>query len=130
MDELWRVLRGAPGLVEYANVLTRLNPAKGMASVTVTRSLSDLDALTTEEDRAKARRFGDRSAITVLAGLPPRELARVSEVTPLTGPGGRAGRLLVGTDLLETGSQASWARQVPDQNGRAARHSGRAVSGR
>jgi hypothetical protein len=86
MDELWRALRGAPGLVEYADSLTRLNRAKGMASIMVTHSLADLDALPTEEDRAKARGFADRCAITVLAGLPPRELERVRQVTPLTGP--------------------------------------------
>ncbi|RAY14982.1 hypothetical protein DPM19_09535 [Actinomadura craniellae] len=86
MDELWRALRGAPGLVEHADALTRLNRAKGMASIMITHSLADLDALPTEEDRAKAKGFADRSAITVLAGLPPRELARVHEITPLTGP--------------------------------------------
>src|SRR5690606_20573021 len=86
MDELWRALRGAPGLVEHADALTRLNRAKGMASIMITHSLADLDALATEEDRAKAKGFADRSAITVLAGLPPRELARVHEITPLTGP--------------------------------------------
>jgi hypothetical protein len=86
MDELWRALRGAPGLVEYADSLTRLNRAKGMASILVTHSLADLDALATEEDRAKARGFADRCAITVLAGLPPRELERVHQITPLTGP--------------------------------------------
>ncbi len=86
MDELWRALRGAPGLVEHADSLTRLNRAKGMAHIMITHSLADLDALTTDEDRAKARGFLDRSAITVLAGLPPRELARVAEITPLTGP--------------------------------------------
>ena len=86
MDELWRALRGAPGLVEYADSLTRLNRAKGMSSVMITHSLADLDALATEEDRAKARGFIERSAITVMGGLPPRELARVYEVTPLTGP--------------------------------------------
>ena len=32
MDELWRALRGAPGLVEYADSLTRLNRAKGMST--------------------------------------------------------------------------------------------------
>src|SRR5699024_8449479 len=84
MDELWRALRGAPGLVEHADSLTRLSRAKGMASVMVTHSLADLDALTTEEDRAKARGFVDRSAITVMAGLPPRELAKVHEVMPMT----------------------------------------------
>src|SRR6266568_8080584 len=45
MDELWRALRGAPGLVEYADSLTRLNRAKGMASIMITHSLADLDAL-------------------------------------------------------------------------------------
>jgi hypothetical protein len=86
MDELWRALRGAPGLVEYADSLTRLNRAKGMSSIMITHSLADLDALATEADRAKARGFIERSAITVLAGLPPRELTRVHEITPLTGP--------------------------------------------
>jgi hypothetical protein len=86
MDELWRAVRGAPGLVEHADALTRLNRQRGMASIMITHSLADLDALPTPEDRAKARGFIERSAITVLAGLPPRELAQVSEVTPLTGP--------------------------------------------
>lgn len=86
MDELWRALRGASGLVEHADALTRLNRQRGMASVMVTHSMADLDALPTEEDRAKARGFVERSAITVLAGLPPRELARVNDVVPLTVP--------------------------------------------
>ena len=86
MDELWRALRGAPGLVEYADSLTRLNRAKGMGTIMITHSLADLDALTTEAERAKARGFAERCAITVMGGLPPRELARVHEITPLTGP--------------------------------------------
>jgi hypothetical protein len=86
MDELWRALRGAPGLVEYADSLTRLNRAKGMGTIMITHSLADLDALATEEDRAKARGFVERCAITVMGGLPPRELARVNDITPLTGP--------------------------------------------
>ena len=109
MDELWRALRGAPGLVEHADALTRLNRAKGMASVMITHSLADLDALATEEDRAKARGFIDRSAITVLAGLPPRELARVAEITPLTSP--------------ERALVASWS--APDSWRPGARHPGR-----
>ena len=109
MDELWRALRGAPGLVEYADSLTRLNRSKGMASIMITHSLADLDALATEEDRAKARGFMDRSAITVLAGLPPRELARVNEITPLTGP--------------EAALVASWS--APESYQPGARHPGR-----
>jgi hypothetical protein len=109
MDELWRALRGAPGLVEYADSLTRLNRAKGMASIMVTHSLADLDALDTEEDRAKARGFADRCAITVLAGLPPRELARVHQITPLTRP--------------EQELVTSWS--APDSWQPGARHPGR-----
>ncbi len=86
MDELWRALRGASGLVEHADALTRLNRQRGMASIMVTHSLADLDALPTAEDRAKAQGFAERSAIKVLAGLPPRELDRVSQVVKLTGP--------------------------------------------
>jgi hypothetical protein len=85
MDELWRALRGASGLVEHADALTRLNRQKGMASVMVTHSLADLDALPTEADRAKAQGFVERAAIKILAGLPPRELARVNEVVRLSG---------------------------------------------
>ncbi|CAL9507667.1 hypothetical protein SUDANB121_03585 [Nocardiopsis dassonvillei] len=109
MDELWRALRGAPGLVEFADSLTRLNRSKGMASVMVTHSLNDLEALATEEDRAKARGFVDRSAITVLAGLPPRELAAVNRITPMTAP--------------EQGLVSSWS--SPDSWQPGARHPGR-----
>jgi hypothetical protein len=109
MDELWRALRGAPGLVEHADALTRLNRARGMAHIMITHSLADLDALPTEEDRARARGFLDRSAITILAGLPPRELARVTEVTPLTGP--------------EQALVASWS--APESYQPGARHPGR-----
>ena len=109
MDELWRALRGAPGLVEHADSLTRLSRAKGMASVMVTHSLADLDALPTEEDRAKARGFVDRSAITAMAGLPPRELARVHEIMPMT--------------PRERAMITSWA--APDSWQPDARHPGR-----
>jgi hypothetical protein len=75
----------------------------------ITHSLADLDALATPEDRAKARGFIERSAITVMGGLPPRELAQVREVTPLT----RAEMDLV----------ASWS--APDSWQPGAKHPGR-----
>jgi hypothetical protein len=109
MDELWRALRGAPGLVEYADSLTRLNGAKGIGTVMITHSLADLDALATEADQAKARGFVEWCAITVMGGLPPRELARVHEVTPLTGP--------------EQELVTSWS--APDSWQPGARHPGR-----
>jgi hypothetical protein len=109
MDELWKALRGAPGLVEAADTITRLNRAMGFASVMITHSLADLDALASEADRAKARGFAERAAITVLAALPPRELEKVTQITPLTGPE---------KDLV-----ASWA--APDSWQPGSRHPGR-----
>ncbi|MFI5959743.1 hypothetical protein [Cryptosporangium sp. NPDC051539] len=86
MDELWRALRGAPGLVDHADALTRLNRQRGVASLMITHSLDDLEALPTQEDRAKARGFVERSAIVVLAALSARELERVSLITRLSAP--------------------------------------------
>jgi hypothetical protein len=86
MDELWRALRGASGLVEHADALTRLNRQRGMASLMVTHGLGDLEALATEEDRAKARGFVDRAAIKILAALPAIELDRVGQIVRLTEP--------------------------------------------
>lgn len=111
LDEMWRALRGAPGLVEHADMLTRLNRAKRMSSIFITHSLDDLDALATEEDRAKARGMIDRCAITVMSALPPHELQTVSQVTPLTGPE---------RDLV-----ASWSATATWQPGAGERHPGR-----
>lgn len=84
LDEMWRALRATPGLVEHADQLTRLNRNTGASTVMVTHSLEDLDALPTEADRAKARGFIERCAITILAGLPNKELDRLHPITPLT----------------------------------------------
>ena len=86
MDELWRALRGAPGLVDHADALTRVNRQRGIGSLMITHSLDDLDALSTAEDRAKARGFFERAAIKILAALPGRELDRVGTITRLSLP--------------------------------------------
>ena len=57
MDELWRALRGASGLVEHADALTRLNRAKGMATIMITHSLADLDALPTARGPGQGARL-------------------------------------------------------------------------
>lgn len=95
MDELWRALRGAAGLVEHADALTRLNRQRGMASLMITHGLDDLRALATEEERAKAAGFIDRSAIKILAALPHSELDKVSRIVRLSD--------------MERGLVASWA---------------------
>jgi len=109
LDELWRALRGAPGLVDRADALTRVYRGRNVAHMMMTHSLDDLNALPTAADRAKARGFIDRCAITILAGLPMRELDAVSAVVPLS----RAEKQLV----------ASWS--SPETWFPGARHPGR-----
>lgn len=84
IDELWRTLRGAPGRVEHLDAITRLNRSRGIASLMITHSLQDLEALPDPSDVAKAMGFIDRSGIVVLSGLPRRELDAVASVVPLT----------------------------------------------
>jgi hypothetical protein len=84
MDELWRALRVGHGLVDRADKLTRLNRQKGTGTAFITHSLADLDALPTEEDRAKARGFAERSPIKLLGGLPDQELDAMTRIVPLS----------------------------------------------
>ncbi len=84
MDELWRALRGAPGLVDHVDALTRLNRSRGVASLMLTHSLQDLESLPDPADVAKAMGFIDRSAVVILSGLPRRELDVVSRVVALS----------------------------------------------
>ncbi|MFY1633715.1 hypothetical protein ACN27F_10615 [Solwaraspora sp. WMMB335] len=109
MDELWRALRGAPGLVEPADALTRLSRNLGVSQIMLTHSLDDLDALASDEDRAKGRGMAERCAIKVLAALPGRELDRISQMVRLSGP--------------ERDMVASWA--APDALVPGATHPGR-----
>ncbi|MBB3724495.1 ATP-binding protein [Nonomuraea dietziae] len=84
LDELWRALRAGPGMVAAMDGITRLNRSKGEISLMITHSLQDLEALPTEEDRAKARGLMERCDTLILAAMPVSELARVSEQKPLT----------------------------------------------
>ncbi|MGH8917741.1 MAG: hypothetical protein ACRD0H_05275, partial [Actinomycetes bacterium] len=83
-DELWRALRAAPGLVERSDRVTRLGRHRGEVSVQITHSLDDLEALPTEEDRAKARGMASRNGITVLGGMDASELTGLRGITRLT----------------------------------------------
>jgi len=77
-DEAWRALRTGPGLVEKSDRMTRLNRHKGIASVYLTHSMDDLQALPAAEDRAKARGIASRCAIHVYGGLPAAELGSLA----------------------------------------------------
>jgi hypothetical protein len=85
LDEMWRALRGSSALVEQADALTRVYRHKAVAHLMLTHSLDDLAAVGTEADRAKARGFLDRCAITALTAMSERELAEVGRLRHLTG---------------------------------------------
>lgn len=74
MDELWRVLRAGGGLVDRVDALTRLDRAEGYGTAFCTHTLADLRALPSAEDRAKARGLAERCAVTVVGGLPRKEV--------------------------------------------------------
>ncbi len=88
-DELWRALRAAPGLVERSDRITRLNRHRGVVSVQSTHSITDLEALPTEADRAKAKGMAARNDIKLLGGMDNAEMNRLHEIArspPRNGP--------------------------------------------
>ncbi|MER6845811.1 ATP-binding protein [Streptomyces platensis] len=84
IDEMWRALRAGPGMVAAFDAMTRLNRQKGEVSLFITHSMRDLDALATEEDRAKAAGMLDRCNSMILGALSVGELERISAQRPLT----------------------------------------------
>jgi hypothetical protein len=84
LDELWRALRAGRGMVDRVDVLTRLNRSKGVGVAMCSHTMSDLQALALEEDRAKARGFVERSGMVICAGLPAAEMAMLTGVVALS----------------------------------------------
>jgi len=56
LDELWRPLRAAGGLVDRIDAITRLNRTWGLGQAMITHTLKDLDAIDSPADRAKGPR--------------------------------------------------------------------------
>ncbi|SER74689.1 hypothetical protein SAMN04487983_102181 [Streptomyces sp. yr375] len=80
LDELWRPLRAASGIVNRIDALTRLNRTMGVGSVMITHTLKDAAALDSGADRAKADGLAERAGMVVCAGLPERELEDLSRI--------------------------------------------------
>ncbi|MGV4329285.1 ATP/GTP-binding protein [Trueperella pyogenes] len=80
LDELWRVLRAGPGMVDRVDAITRLNRTVGVGQAMITHTMSDLEALPTEQERAKARGFVERSGMVICGGLPADEMPRLRRV--------------------------------------------------
>lgn len=84
MDECWQPLSASPGMVDRMNAVTRLNRDKGVGTLYASHTMSDLEAIASEEDRNKARGIVSRCGAVILGGLDREELeTRVSKVTKL-----------------------------------------------
>jgi hypothetical protein len=84
LDEMWRALRTGQGVVDRVDGLTRLNRQRGVGTAMVSHTMSDLNALSRPEDRAKARGFVERAGMVVCGGLPSAEMGMLTEVVPFS----------------------------------------------
>lgn len=84
LDELWRPLRAASGIVDRIDALTRLNRSLGLGDAKITHTLKDAEALGSDSDRAKARGFVERAGMVVCAGLPRAEMEDLGRVVGLS----------------------------------------------
>ncbi|MFD0822725.1 ATP/GTP-binding protein, partial [Micromonospora zhanjiangensis] len=84
LDELWRPMRAASGIVDRIDALTRLNRSLGLADAKITHTLKDAEALGSEADKAKARGFVERAGMVACAGLPRAEMQELGKVVGLS----------------------------------------------
>ena len=84
LDELWRPLRAATGIVDRIDALTRLNRTLGLGDAKITHTLKDAESLGTEADKAKARGFVERAGMVVCAGLPKAEMQDLGQIVGLS----------------------------------------------
>lgn len=73
MDELWRALRAGRGMVDRVDALSRLNRQRGVGVAMISHTMSDLQALPSAEDRAKAKGLVERAGLLICGGLPESE---------------------------------------------------------
>ena len=84
LDELWRALRAGKGMVDRVDALTRLNRQRGVGMAMISHTMSDLQALPSEEDRMKARGFVERSGMVICGGLPSAEMPLLTSAVPFS----------------------------------------------
>ncbi|MBV9450743.1 MAG: ATP/GTP-binding protein [Streptosporangiaceae bacterium] len=84
LDELWRPLRAAGGLVDRIDAITRLNRTWGLGQAMITHTLKDLEAVNSAADRAKARGFVERAGMVACFGLPRSELGDLDQIVGLS----------------------------------------------
>lgn len=84
LDELWRPLRAAGGLVDRIDAITRLNRTWGLGQAMITHTLKDLDAIDSAADRAKARGFIERAGMVACMGLPRSEMGDLDQIVGMS----------------------------------------------
>lgn len=84
MDELWRMLRAAPFMVDFVDGLTRLNRQRGLGQAMITHTMDDLK-LPDPTDTAKAWGFVERAAMVFCGGLAVSEMGNLQEVFAMSG---------------------------------------------
>ncbi|UUY52310.1 ATP-binding protein (plasmid) [Streptomyces yangpuensis] len=128
MDEMWRALRSGPGLVDAMDAISRLNRTTDDVTIYVTHSLLDVEALPTEQDRAKARGLMDRCDTWVIGASSEEELQRVTGKRSLTEQermmiGSWSSATTTGLDIDPSYSDEDDSSQPAEEEG--ARHPGR-----
>lgn len=84
LDELWRALRAGKGMVDRVDALTRLNRARGVGLAMISHTMSDLLALSSQEDQMKAKGFVERSGMVICGGLPGAEMPLLTSAVPMS----------------------------------------------
>jgi len=84
LDELWRPLRVAGGLIDRIDAITRLNRTRGLGQAMITHTLKDLETVDSLADRAKAQGFVERAGMVACMGLPRSELGDLGQIVGLT----------------------------------------------
>ncbi len=113
LDELWRALRAGRGMVDRVDALTRLNRQRGVGLAMISHTMSDLLALSSDEDRMKARGFVERAGMVVCGGLPGAEMHMLTSAVPLS----RAEQELL-TSWQDPGTWDSWPGSEPPGRGK------------
>lgn len=83
-DEIWRVLRSGQSMVDRCDSLLRLGRQRGCGAAYITHSLSDLEALPTPAEVAKARGFAARCAVMAITACSEDELEAIDKVRTLS----------------------------------------------
>lgn len=83
MDELWRILRAGPFMIEFIDALTRLNRQRGLGQAMATHTMADLD-MGDEKLTKRAWGFVERSALVYLGGLATGEMGNLQTVFELS----------------------------------------------